>query len=46
MIKYDKPMVVRFHGAMVSWFCVKPASKWQFLKIVQVTIQHDMFDAM
>ena len=38
--------VVRFQSAMFSRFCVKPTSKRRFLKIVQVTMQHDLFDAM
>jgi hypothetical protein len=39
-------MVVSIRSAMVSRFCVKPTSKRWFLKIVQVTMKHDPFDAM
>jgi hypothetical protein len=41
-----KPTVVSIRGAMVSWFCGRPTSKRWFLKIVQVTMKHDPFDAM
>ena len=30
----------------VSWLCVRPTSRRWFLKIVQVTMQHDPCDAM
>ena len=33
-------------SAMVSWFGVRPTSKKWFLKIVQVTVERDPFDAM
>ena len=46
MIKQKKPTVVRFLSAMVSWFSVRPTSKRWFLKIVQVIMIHDPFDAM
>ena len=39
-------MIVRFMSAMVSRFCVRPSSKKQVLKIIQVTMKHDPFDAM
>jgi hypothetical protein len=41
-----KPTVVSIRGAMVSWFCGRPTFKRCFLKIVQVTMKHDPFDAM
>ena len=39
-------MGVSVRSAMVSRFCVKPTSKRWFLKVVQVTMKHDPFDAM
>ena len=40
-------MVVSVWRAVVSRrFCVRPTSKTWFLKIVQVTMTHDPFDAM
>ena len=40
-------MVVSIGSAMIfRWFCVRPASKRWVLKIVQVTMEHDSFDAM
>jgi hypothetical protein len=33
-------------SAMVSPFCVRPTSKRWFLKIVQLTVKHDPFNAM
>ena len=30
---------------MISRFCVRPISKWEFLKIIQVNMKHDPFDA-
>ena len=45
-LKHSKSIVVRFRSAMVFWFCVKSTSKRWFLKIVQVTVKHDPFDAM
>ena len=38
-------MVVSVRSAMVSRFCVRPTSKRWFLKVVQVTMKHDPFDA-
>ena len=38
--------VVSVWNAMVSWFCVRPSSKRWFLKLVQVTMKHDPFDAI
>ena len=46
MMKYNKSTVVRFHSGMVFRFCVRPTSKRWFLKIIQVTMKHDPFDAM
>jgi hypothetical protein len=46
MIKENKSTVVRFWSAMVSQFYVKPTSKRWFLKMVQVLMKHDPFDAM
>ena len=31
---------------MVSRFCVQPTSKKWFLKIIEVSMKHDPFDAM
>jgi hypothetical protein len=39
-------MVVSIGGDMVSWFCVRHTSKRWFLRIIQVTMKHDLFDAM
>jgi hypothetical protein len=39
-------MMVSVQSAMVSRFRVRPTFKKRFLKIDQVTIQHDPFDAM
>jgi hypothetical protein len=39
-------MVVSIRSAMVSWFCVRPTSNRWCMKIVQVTMKHDPFDAM
>ena len=41
-----KSMVVNVRSAMVSEFCVRPTFKRWFLNIVQVTMNHDPFDAM
>jgi hypothetical protein len=41
-----KSMVVNVRSAMVSRFCVRPTSKRWFLKLVQVIMNHDPFDAM
>jgi hypothetical protein len=38
-------MVVSIRSAMVSRFCVRPTYKRWFLKIDQVTMKHDPFDA-
>ena len=46
MIKQSKSIVVNIWSAMVSQFCVRPTSKRWFLKIIQVTVKHDLFDAM
>ena len=43
MIEYNKSMVVRFWSAM---FCVRPTSKRGLLKIVQVTMKHDLLSVM
>ena len=46
MRKWYKSTVVSVRSAMVSqWFRVRPTSKRRFLKIVQVTVKHDLFDA-
>ena len=42
----NKSNGVRFRSAMVSQFCVRPTSKRQRLKIVQMTMKHDPLDAM
>ena len=39
-------MVVSVWSVMVSRFCAWPTSKRWFLKIVQVTMKHDLVDAM
>ena len=39
-------MVVSVQSAMVSHFCVRPTSKRWFLKIVQVAVKQDPFNAM
>ena len=39
-------MFVSVWSAMVSRICVGRTSKRWFLKIVQVTMKHDLFDAM
>ena len=44
MIKYNISIVMRFRSAMVFGVCVRPTSKRQFLKIIQVTMKHDPFD--
>ena len=41
-----KSMVASIRSALVSWFYARPTSKGWFLKIVQVTMKHDPFDAM
>ena len=46
MIKWNKPTIVSVRSAMVSRFCVRPTSKRRFLKLVQVTMKHDPFDAI
>jgi hypothetical protein len=42
----EQLIVVSVRSAMVSQSYVGPTSKRWFLKIVQVTIKHDAFDAM
>ena len=45
--KIYKLTIVSVRSAMVSRFCVRPASRRWFLEIIQaVTMQHDPFDAM
>ena len=39
-------MVVSVRSAIVFRFCVRPTSKRRFLRIVQVTMKHDPFNAM
>ena len=40
-------MLASVWSAMVSqWFFVRPTFKRWFLKIIQVTMKHDPFDAM
>jgi hypothetical protein len=39
-------MVVGIWSAMVSRFCVSPTSKRWFLKIIQVIVKHDPFNAI
>ena len=46
MIKLNVLTIVSVQSAMVSWFCVRSTSKRWFLKIVQVTMKLDPFDAM
>ena len=46
MIKLNQSTVVGVWSAMVSRFGVRPTSKRWFLKIGQVTMKHDPFDAM
>ena len=46
MIQTKVLTVVNMQNAMVSWFCVKPTSKRWFVKIVQVTMKHNPYDAM
>ena len=38
-------MVVSVPSAMVSRFCVRPTSKRWVLRIIQVTMKHDPFNA-
>jgi hypothetical protein len=45
-LKYNKSTTVSIRSAMVSWFCVRPTSKRSVMKIMQVTMRHDPFDAM
>jgi hypothetical protein len=45
MITYNKATVVRFQSAMVSNFALGLPPKDGCLKIVQVTMKHDPFDA-
>ena len=46
MIRLNKSTVVSIRSATVSHFCGRPTSKRWFLKIVQVTMKHDPFDAI
>jgi hypothetical protein len=39
-------MVVGVQSATVSWFYVRPTSERWFLKVIQVIMKHDPFDAM
>ena len=39
-------ILVNVRSAMISRFCVRPTSKRWHLKIIQVTMKHDPFDAM
>ena len=39
-------MIMSIRSAMVSQFYIKPTSKRWFLKRIQVTMNHDPFDAM
>ena len=45
MIKQNKSTVVSVQSAMVSRFGVRSTYKRRFLKLVQVTMKHDPFDA-
>ena len=46
MINYNESTVVSLWSVMVSRFCDRSTSKRWFLKVVQVTVKHDPFDAM
>ena len=46
MIEWNKSTVVSVWSATVSQFCGRLTSKRWFLNIVQVTMNHDPFDAM
>ena len=46
MIKWNKPTVMSVQNAMAIRFCARSTSKKQTLKILQVTVEHDPFDAM
>ena len=41
-----KSTIVSIQIAMVSSFCIRPTYKRWFLKLIQVTMKHDPFDAM
>ena len=44
MINFIKSTVMRFHSAIVSYFCVRHTSKRQFLRIVQGIMRDGPFD--
>ena len=46
MVKWNKSTVVSVQIVMVFWFCVRSTSKRWFLKIVQVTMEHNPINAM
>jgi hypothetical protein len=46
MIKQNNSTVVSVRSAVVSRFCVKHASQKWFLKMIRVTMKHDLIDAM
>jgi hypothetical protein len=46
MDRANKSTITSVRSAMVSRFYVRPTSKRWFLKIIQVTMKHDLFDAM
>ena len=39
-------MAVSFQSAMVSRFCIRPTSQRWILKIIQMTMNYDLFDVM
>jgi hypothetical protein len=39
-------MLVSFWSVIISWSCIRATSKSWFLKIIQETMKHDLFDAM
>ena len=45
LLTRDNQWFVNVQSAMVSWFCVRRTSKRWFLKIVQVAMKHDPFNA-
>ena len=45
MIKQNNSTVVSIQSAMISRFCIRPTSKKWFLKIIQVTMKNDPFNA-
>ena len=46
MMKQNKPTVMSIRTTMVSWFYFRLTSKRWLLKIVQMNMKHDPFDAM